>query len=159
MIRSFNNADAEYMVNSHYDIYQREYGYDLSFKEFIENSVNDFVDTADRNCEHIWILDLEGKQRGSIGLTRVNEATAQLRLFLIDPEARGFGFGGKLVKQAIDFARSNKYKKIILWTNSDLKSARHLYNRFGFKLVERKTSTLSNQILTEERWELPLQDY
>lgn len=144
------------MVNSHYDLYQREYGYDLSFKEFIENSVSDFMDTADRNCEHIWILDLEGKQSGSIGLTRVDKTTAQLRFFLIEPELRGLGYGGKLVKQTIDFARSNKYKTIILWTNSDLKSARHLYNKFGFKLVECKASKLSNQILTEERWELPL---
>jgi hypothetical protein len=36
MIRSFQLEDADYIIYSHYEIYNREYQYDISFKEFIE---------------------------------------------------------------------------------------------------------------------------
>lgn len=118
------NTTVGYVISSHYDIYHFEYGYDLSFKEFISNSVHDFIEHANRNYEHIWILDFDGDQKGSIGLTRVDDKTAQIRLFLIDPELRGHGYGHQLVQCAIDFARSKNYSDVILWTNSDLQSAR-----------------------------------
>ncbi|EPZ41419.1 MULTISPECIES: GNAT family N-acetyltransferase [Alicyclobacillus] len=156
MIRSFEDADAQYIIDAHYDIYHREYGYDLSFKDFISNSVNDFISKGDRTSEHIWILDIQQSPKGSIVLTRVDDKTAQIRLFLVEPEFRGLGYGRSLIQQAIDFARLNHYETIILWTNRSLKSARHLYGKFGFKLVEQKMSVLSNQLLIEERWSLTL---
>lgn len=156
MIRSFVNTDSDYVVDTHYEIYHREHGYDLSFKQFVSDSVHNFIQHADRNTEHIWILDVEGEAKGSIGLTKVDDKTAQIRLFLIDPELRGQGYGHQLVQCAIDFARSRGYRDIILWTNSDLRSARHLYKKFGFELVEEKFSRKSNQDLTEERWSLEL---
>lgn len=64
--------------------------------------------------------------------------------------------GGQLVQKAIDFCREKNYKTIILWTNSELKAARHLYEKFGFRIMETRKETLSNQELVEERWELSL---
>ncbi len=156
MIRSFKAEDAGFIINSHYDIYANEYNFDLSFKNFIAKSVDDFIKRSDHVNENIWILEIDEEAKGSIGITKVNENVAQLRLFLVDPSLRGAGLGGQLVQKAIDFCREKNYKTIILWTNSELKAARHLYKKFGFRIMETRKETLSNQELVEERWELSL---
>ncbi|WP_199425812.1 GNAT family N-acetyltransferase [Thermaerobacillus caldiproteolyticus] len=156
MIRRFKPEDAEYIINSHYKIYNKEYNYDLSFKEFIKKGLNNFIERSDTTKEEIWILEINGVPKGSIGITMVDENVAQLRWFLVEPDLRGSGFGSKLIQKAIDFCREKAYKTILLWTNNDFKAARNLYKKFGFRLTETRIQTLSNQILTEERWELSL---
>lgn len=156
MIRSFKLDDGEFIINSHYDIYSKEYNFDLSFKDFIAKIIDDFIKRSDYLNEHIWILEIDDEPRGSIGITKVNESVAQLRLFLVDPSLRGSGQGGQLVQKVIDFCRENEYKTIILWTNSELKAARHLYEKFGFRIMETRKEILSNLELVEERWELSI---
>ncbi|USG67034.1 GNAT family N-acetyltransferase [Brevibacillus ruminantium] len=156
MIRSFQKEDASYIIDSHYEIYNREYQYDLSFRAFIERSISEFMQRSDYSKEHIWILERDGQPRGAVGITKVDEQVAQLRLFLVDPKVRGNGYGSKLIWQAIDFCKKASYQTVILWTNTDLKEARRLYEKHGFRLKETKTQTLSGQELIEERWELSL---
>ncbi len=79
-------------------------------------------------------------------------------LFLVEPNVRGTGYGQKLVETAINFCKKNGFKSIILWTNSELKSARRIYERFGFELKETQTQMISNKELIEEKWELILVD-
>ena len=65
--------------------------------------------------------------------------------------------GKKLMQTAVDFAKSQGYQKISLWTFSLLESARHLYRKFGFGIVETvENNEWCNQTLIEERWELDL---
>ena len=73
MIRDFNENDKDYIIHSHYKIYNKEYNYDLSFKEFISNSVNQYIKNANNLLENIWILDIDGCPKGSISIKRVSE--------------------------------------------------------------------------------------
>ncbi|ARK32515.1 GNAT family N-acetyltransferase [Halalkalibacter krulwichiae] len=157
MIRPYRLEDKDYIVNSHYELYNKEFGYDLSFRGFIEESVNGFIERADSD-ENIFILEVDKKQSGSVSIKKVNDTTAQLGLFLVEPNVRGTGYGRKLVETAINFSKKNGFKRIVLWTNSELKSARQLYERFGFKLKGNQIQMLSNKELTEEKWELVLVD-
>jgi len=154
MIRNFRLEDINYIINSHYEIYNQEYDYDLSFKEFIANSLEDFIKRSDYLKENIWIAEINGEPKGSICITKFDESTAQIRLFIVDPKQRGTGIGKQLIEKSIDFCKLVNYKTITLWTNSDLKAARSLYENYGFKLMETKKVILSNQNLIEERWEL-----
>jgi GNAT superfamily N-acetyltransferase len=110
----------------------------------------------DSSKENLWILEINQQPKGSIGIVKVDETSAQLRWFLIEPDVRGRGFGNRLVQTAIDFCRDKKYKTIFLWTNSELIAARRIYKKYGFKITETKRKKLSNQDLIEERWELSL---
>ncbi|MBU9723038.1 MULTISPECIES: GNAT family N-acetyltransferase [Bacillaceae] len=155
MIRTYRLEDKGYIVNSHYELYNKEFGYDLSFRCFIEESVSGFIERA-ASDETIFILEIDEKQSGSVSIKKVDDTNAQLGLFLVEPNVRGTGYGQKLVETAINFSKEIGYKNIILWTNSELKSARRIYERFGFKLKTIQTPVLSNKELMEERWELDL---
>ncbi|MEC0208849.1 GNAT family N-acetyltransferase [Paenibacillus ehimensis] len=155
MIRKFTLDDVDYVINSHYEIYNREFKYDLSFRDFIEKRVKGLVERSD-NKENIWILEVDGKPNGSICIKKVNEDVAQLGLFLVEPSVRGTGYGHRLVRTAIDFCKETGFKKIILWTNRELISARRIYEKNGFQLKEARNQILSNKELVEERWELTI---
>ena len=82
---------------------------------------------------------------------------AKLRLLLVEPSARGLGIGKKLVEECVHFARDASYKKIMLWTQSELKAPRAIYQTAGFKLVaEEKHDSWSRKGLVAETWELKL---
>ncbi|WP_197208134.1 GNAT family N-acetyltransferase [Cytobacillus firmus] len=156
MIRTFSLFDVDYIVNSHSELYNKEFKYDLSFRDFIEKSVNEFIERAD-NKENIWILEIGGKRSGSISIKKVNDHTAQLGLFLVEPNVRGTGYGQKLIDTAIKFCEEMGFDNIILWTNSELKSARRIYERAGFELKKTQTQILSNKEMLEEQWELTIE--
>ncbi|MCK5542456.1 MAG: GNAT family N-acetyltransferase [Desulfobacterales bacterium] len=80
-----------------------------------------------------------------------------MRWFLIDAQARGNGLGKKLLYESIEFCKRQDYKKIILWTVSNLEIARKLYAKFEFQVTETKTHIVWGQKLTEECWELELE--
>ncbi|UPK45614.1 MULTISPECIES: GNAT family N-acetyltransferase [Paenibacillus] len=156
MIRTFVQNDLQYVIEAHIRIYRDEYNYDQSFADFIKKAVNDFERTGNYEREMVWIIELNGTVSGCIGLTQLDEYTAQLRWFIIEPEARNAGLGRQLIEQAIHFARDKSYSSIILWTNESLSGARRLYQSFGFEVVEIRKQILSGQELTEEKWEMIL---
>lgn len=155
MIRTFRPEDKGYIIQSHYELYNREFQYDLSFRDFIADSVTGFMDRSNPR-ENIWILEINGKQKGSISIKEASDDTAQLGLFLLDPSTRGCGYGQNLLETAIAFCKETSFENIILWTNSDHKAARKLYQRNGFERTETRVRLLSNKELTEEQWARPL---
>jgi len=86
-----------------------------------------------------------------------SETVAKLRLLLVEPSARGLGIGRRLVSECVNFARQAGYKKILLWTQSELHTARHLYEQAGFKRIEQKPhQSWGRKNLVAETWGLKL---
>ena len=91
---------------------------------------------------------------GSVFLVKKSALVAQLRLLFVEPGARGLGIGSRLVSECIAFARQSGYRKITLWTNSILESARHLYEREGFRKTGQERHRSFGHDLVGETWEL-----
>ena len=89
-------------------------------------------------------------------MVRKTKTTAQLRLLILTADARGLGLGGKLTDACIAFARSTGYKKIVLWTNSGLQSARAIYLKRGFTLIKSEPYHGFGHDLVGETWSLML---
>lgn len=155
-LRSPRPGDMGWVVQSHGTLYASEYGFDASFEGLVADIVAKYLAAFDPSRERCWIADMDGRQVGSIFLVKGSDDVAKIRLLIIDPAGRGQGLGHRLVAEAIGFARRCGYRKITLWTQSNLFAARKIYERAGFKLVASEPHRSFGQNLVGETWELVL---
>jgi GNAT superfamily N-acetyltransferase len=73
-----------------------------------------------------------------VAIVAASSDIAQLRWFLVAPEARGVGLGTTLLSGAVGFCRDCGYSSLILWTVRALDAAGRVYRGAGFRLVEER---------------------
>ena len=156
ILRQPRHGDFGWIVKRHAELYAEEYGWTDPFEGLCAQIVADFVNNYDPKRDRCWIAEYDGENVGSVMLVKESPGVARLRLLLVDPKARGLGLGAKLSEQCIRFAREAGYGKIILWTHSILKAARHIYENAGFKLVRTERHKNWSRPVISEHWELIL---
>lgn len=158
LLRPHQIGDMGWVVHRHAMLYNEEYGFNHEFEPLVARVAADFVTDFKPGREYCWMAELEGTVVGSVFVVQHSQTVAQLRLLLIEPQARGLGLGRRLVSECIRFARSAGYTHMRLWTNDCLIAARALYQRAGFVLTESEPHHSFGQDLVGEIWELDLAD-
>jgi DNA-binding MarR family transcriptional regulator/N-acetylglutamate synthase-like GNAT family acetyltransferase len=155
-LRAPRPGDLGWVVQMHGELYAREYGFDEQFEALVADIAAKYLRDFDPAWERGWIAEVDGERAGSVFLVRKSATVAKLRLLIVRPEARGLGLGGRLTDECIAFARAQGYRKIVLWTQSILTAARHIYASRGFVLKESVPNAAFGQELVAETWELKL---
>jgi len=129
-------GDLGWIVQTHGEVYAEEFGWDQSFEALVCRIVADYANDHDPAREAAWIAELDGKRVGCVFCVAADEETAQLRILLVHPDARGHHLGARLTDTCIAFAQGAGYRRMRLWTNDPLVAARKIYLAVGFELVE-----------------------
>ncbi len=107
-----------------------------------------YVEPKDRvlleNCESsiidkgglIFFSEYNGVIVGCFSFIKVDNGIYELGKMAVDPKFQGLNIGQTLLSFAIDHAKTNKWNKILLYSNTKLKSAIYIYKKYGFKEID-----------------------
>jgi GNAT superfamily N-acetyltransferase len=149
-------GDLGWVVMAHGEMYAKEFGWDTSFEALVARIVADYAGDHDDTREAAWVAELSGRRVGCVFCIAADDQTAQLRILLVDPAARGHGIGARLVDECLDFTRAAGYKRVKLWTNHPLVAARRIYLSRGFRLAEEEPHHRYGADLIGQVYELDL---
>jgi len=155
-LRGLRPGDLGWIVQRHGEIYAREYGWTMAFEALVARILADYLDQHQPGREYAWVAEVDGQRAGCVLCVRKDDETAQLRVLLVEAWARGHGLGARLVGECIRFARDGGYRKLVLWTNDVLGSARRIYQAAGFELVSEERHHSFGKDLVGQYWELRL---
>jgi DNA-binding MarR family transcriptional regulator/GNAT superfamily N-acetyltransferase len=155
-IRPLRIGDIGWITHRQGILYAQEYGWDGSYEALVAEILAGFVKTNDPQTENGWIAERGNAIVGSVFLVRSSATLAKLRLLYVEPAARGLGIGARLVQECVAFARAKGYRKLTLWTNDILVSARRIYEAAGFQLTKQEAHHSFGKDLLGQTWELAL---
>lgn len=150
-------GDAGWLIQRHGELYAETEGFDATFEPLVAEILVDFIRNRDPKVERAWIATSGDKRLGSIFCVKSKDPdVAKLRLFLVDPTARGLGLGQQLLDQCISHARLTGNHTLRLWTHESHKAACALYIKNGFHCTRSESVRSFGVDLEEQTWELDL---
>ncbi|WP_280329386.1 bifunctional helix-turn-helix transcriptional regulator/GNAT family N-acetyltransferase [Nocardia wallacei] len=152
LLRDPRPGDYGWVIQRNAALYSAEYGWNADYETLVARIVADYLETREPQAERAWIADRDGEPIGCVFCVREDDTTARLRLLLVEPSARGLGVGSALVEECLRFATAAGYRSMVLWTNDVLTSARRVYERAGFDLVETEPHHSFGKDLTGQTW-------
>ncbi|MCF7560055.1 GNAT family N-acetyltransferase [Sabulilitoribacter multivorans] len=82
---------------------------------------------------HIFFAKLNDTIVGTVALMPMREkGLFELTKMAVSPNYRGYKIGQKLMQYCIDFAKSMRLPKLILYSNTKLENAIYIYRKYGF---------------------------
>ena len=146
------------IIELHAVYYHDFWGFDVSFETQEGRELCEFMSRFDPANDGLWAIYVNGRFAGSVaidGKLRDTEG-ARLRWLIVEPGFQGRGIGQALVHKAVEFCREAGHHRIFLWTFQGLDSARHVYEREGFVLVQEYPVDQWGSTIREQKFELVL---
>jgi GNAT superfamily N-acetyltransferase len=143
---------ATYMQGTYYHTH---WGLGLYFEAKVATELADFLNRLDASHDGVWAAHINGTIVGTVFIDGhdADGQGARLRWFIIDPQYQGQGIGNQLMQEAMAFCDHAGFKRVYLTTFAGLNTARHLYEKFGFRLCHEEdgshltgVSTLVEQV-------------
>jgi GNAT superfamily N-acetyltransferase len=158
-IRLARPGDSYWITERHATLYAQAEGFDATFGPLVASILANFWADHDPARDCGWIAQRDDRRLGSIFCVtedRADPAIAKLRLFLLEPEARGTGLAQAMLDTCLGFARGAGYRHMRLWTHESHRAAGRLYARNGFVLTRSQPVRSFGQNLVEQAWERAL---
>ncbi len=85
---------------------------------------------------HVYYAKLNGEIVGTASLLKKNETVYELGKMAVSDKAQGQGIGTILLEHCLKIAKQKQITTLILYSNTKLQSAIHLYRKYWFEEVE-----------------------
>ena len=158
ILRPHRIGDIGWLIHRQGLLYHLEQGWNGEFETLIAQIYGEYDAAPANPPKSLWIAERGGEVAGSIFIVPAagEQGTAQLRMLYVEPAFRGLGIGKRLVEEAVTFSRASGYKRIILWTQDCLGSARRIYQGAGFELIREEPHHSFGVDLNGQYWALEL---
>ncbi|MGB3339129.1 MAG: helix-turn-helix domain-containing GNAT family N-acetyltransferase [Devosia sp.] len=159
VLRPHRVGDIGWLIHRQGLLYHLEQGWNGEFETLITRIYAEYEAALVSPPKSLWIAEHDGQIAGSVFIIAAAEepsGTAQLRMLYTEPAFRGRGIGKRLVDEAVRFSRASGYKRIILWTQDCLVSARRIYQGAGFTLLREEKHHSFGADLNGQYWALEL---
>lgn len=157
LIRDLRPGDAGWLIQRHAELYAADEGFDATFEALVAEILAAYIRAHDPAMERAFIAEIEGKRLGSVFCVQSGEpGIAKLRLFLLEPDARGLGLGRRLLDACLGYARERGYSRMVLWTHESHRAACALYQKAGFRCTRSEPVHSFGVDLVEQAWEIDL---
>lgn len=100
---------------------------------------------------HIYYAQLNGEIVGTASLLKKNETVYELGKLAVSDKAQGHGIGALLLEHCINMAKQKQIKTLILYSNTILQSAVHLFKKYGFEEVELESGVYARANIKMEK--------
>ena len=156
-LRDLEIGDAGWLIQRHAELYARDEGFDASFEALVAEILANYIRTRNPARERAFIAVSQGKRLGSVVFTDGGSPEkARLRMFWVEPEARGLGLGQRLLDACVDYAQATGHRKLWLWTHESHRAACALYRKNNFVCTASKPEHSFGVDVVEQTWELDL---
>ena len=121
--------------------YVKTLNYEWLEKYFVVEP-NDVIQLTDPQKEiiekdgHIFYAKHNGEIVGTASLLKLDDGIYELGKMAVTEGAQGLGIGKILIEHCIKIARQMGIPRLVLYSNTKLKPAIHLYQKYGFTEVE-----------------------
>jgi N-acetylglutamate synthase-like GNAT family acetyltransferase len=85
---------------------------------------------------HIYYAKLNDEIVGTASLLKKSETIYELGKMAVTDKAQGHGIGTILLEHCLNVAKQKQIQTLILYSNTILVSAIHLYRKYGFEEIE-----------------------
>ena len=106
--------------------------------------LSDFYLADSEKRAYVILADDDDRVIGGVGIAEFDgfDDCAELQKLYLDDSYKGQGIGYELMKQAEDAAAKRGYKRVYLETHDNLDIAIHLYEKCGYREIERPASVV-----------------
>jgi GNAT superfamily N-acetyltransferase len=124
----------------HGEYYAKAWGSGVGFEALMARELCDFCERYDAERDLLVTAHIDGALSGCIaidGTQTERPGLARLRWFLLAPQCQGKGIGSHLLNRALEFCQERAFPLVYLWTVEGLPASLHLYEKAGFRVVQR----------------------
>ena len=132
VIKSFNSqyAQAFYDLNIEW---LKTFFYVEAYDEEVLSKPEDYIVNKGG---HIFFALENTSVLGTVALMPTQDNSVfELTKMAVSPETRGKKIGQQLMQHCIDFARQSGWSGLMLYSNTILENAIHIYRKYGFKEI------------------------
>lgn len=146
------------IVELHGRYYARAWGAGAPFEILMARDVCAFLEAYDPEHDLLVTAHLGEAMIGSLAVVgrTPRPGYAQVRFVIVDAAARRRGAGKAMLGRALAWCRERGFSRVFLWTVDHLPESRSMYEKAGFRVVERCPDARYTVPRDNLRMELPL---